>query len=69
MKFIKLSPYVRRLVERTGVAFVTGFCGSFVASGGSWSRAGVVAGVTGGLTAVYGLVIKPVGDSDQPGAL
>lgn len=61
-----LGLYARRLVELVLVTFFSAAVP--VALDADLSKAGVVAGVAAGLTALYGLVTKAFGsDKDKPG--
>lgn len=62
------SLFTKRMAEQLAVAFVGGFSAALVASD-SLSKAALVAGVTAGARAVYGLFAKLVGDADHPSAL
>lgn len=59
-------PFVRRLIEQTVVAFAVSGWAAFEATGGSYSRAAVAAGIATGLRAAYGIVVKHVGEAETP---
>lgn len=59
--------YLKRLVELAVVAFLAAAVPVFTEQGAS--KAGVSAAVAAGLAAVYGLLVKGLGDKDRPSAL
>ncbi|HKZ21201.1 MAG TPA: hypothetical protein VJQ57_13965 [Acidimicrobiia bacterium] len=59
--------YLKRLVELALVAFLAAAVPVFTEQGAS--KAGVSAAVAAGLAAVYGLLVKGLGDKDRPSAL
>jgi hypothetical protein len=65
---MNLSLFTKRAAEQAAVAFVGGFAASLVASD-SLTRAAVVAGLSAGARAVYGLIVRMVGTGDTPSAL
>lgn len=58
--------FVRRLAEQAVVAFAVSAWAAFEATGGSYSRAAVAAGIATGLRAAYGLLVKNVGRAETP---
>jgi hypothetical protein len=59
--------YLKRLAELAGVAFLAAAVPVFAENG--LSKAGVAGAATAGLAAVYGLLVKGLGDTDRPSAL
>lgn len=59
-------PFLRRLAEQTVVAFAVSGWAAFEATGGSYSRAAIAAGIATGLRAAYGLILKNVGADETP---
>lgn len=64
-----MSKFLLRSVEQAAAAFVVAFGGVALAGDGALAK-GVLAGaLAAGLRAVYGVVVKLVGDKDSPSAL
>lgn len=63
------SKYVLRVAEQAAAAFVVAFGGFALAGNGSLSSALIPGAVAAGLRALYGVVVKAVGDSESPSAL
>lgn len=59
----------KRLVEQVVVTFVGAAVPVLLATHDSFGKAVVVAAIAAGLRAVYGFLVKPVGDSSQPNAV
>lgn len=58
--------YAKRLVELVVVVGGGAFVATLVQSGGHLDRASVVAAWGAGVAAVYGALVKPVGNVDKP---
>lgn len=58
--------YVKRLAELALAAFVAGAVPVFMDQG--LTKAGTMGAATAGLMAVYGLMVKGLGDKDRPTA-
>ena len=59
--------YLKRLVELAAVAFLAAAVPVFTANG--ISKAGLAGAGSAGLAAVYGLLVKGLGDKDRPSAV
>ncbi|NEB04501.1 hypothetical protein [Streptomyces sp. SID13726] len=64
-----MSRYLVRLAEQVGATALGGFLAAWAASGNDLSRAALGAAVAGGLRAVYGMIVQPVGDKESPSAV
>lgn len=62
-----MSAYLKRLVEQVLTVFVAAALPVLMADG--IGKAALVGAVAAGLRALYGLVVKPVGDAAQPSAV
>jgi hypothetical protein len=58
--------YLKRTGELLAVTFVGGAVASLAEGGWSLSRAGLMAAVTAGVMAVYGVIMKGRGAEDRP---
>lgn len=63
-----MSVFLKRLGERVLVAFLGGAMAVMVENGFELDKAALGAAVAAGVHAVYGLLVKGVGDSDRPDA-
>lgn len=62
-----MSAYVKRVAEQVVAVFLAAGLPVLIADG--VGKAALVAAVAAGLRALYGLIVKPVGDPDQPSAV
>lgn len=58
--------YLRRWVEQIIVVAAGGFLAAFQATSYDFTKAGLGAALGAALMAVYGFIVKPVGDKDKP---
>lgn len=65
---MKLSVFTLRSLEQVAIAFVGGFSAALVTSD-SLTKAALVAGLSAGARAAYGLIVRMVGTGDTPSAL
>lgn len=63
---MRVYAYVMRLAEQTAVTALVAFLAAWGASGYSLTRAALVGAAGAALRALYGLLVKPVGDQTQP---
>lgn len=61
--------FLKRLAEQGVVAFVVGFGGVALAGAGSLTAAALSGALAAGLRAVYAVVVRNVGEADQPHVL
>lgn len=61
--------FTKRLVEQTVVTAVAAFSAALLASGGALDKAALTGALGAAARAVYGLLVKPVGDVSQPNAV
>lgn len=63
-----MPKFTKRFAEEAAVSAGAAFCADLVASGFDFSHAGIAAAVGAAVRAVYGLVVKPVNDTEVPSA-
>jgi hypothetical protein len=66
---MRVSPYVRRLVEQCFVTAAVAFGTVLLATDGNWDKAAVSLAFGAAVRAVYGVLVKPVGDMSRPDAV
>lgn len=64
-----MARFTKRLVEQTLVAAGAAFLGVLVTSGGEWNKAAVGLALGAAVRAAYGILVKPVGNVDEPNAV
>lgn len=60
------TTFLKRLFEEAVVAFLAGATAALAASGGSLDKAALVGALAAGGRAVFGILVKPLGDKDRP---
>lgn len=63
-----MGTYLKRMTEMVVMTFVGGASASLMASG-RLDKAAFAGAVSAGVAAVYGLIVKRVGEKDRPTAL
>lgn len=63
-----MPKFTKRFFEEAAVTAASAFLSDLVASGFDFTHAGIAAAVGAAARALYGIVIKPVGDTEVPSA-
>lgn len=63
-----MSVFLKRLGERVLIAFLGGALAVITENGFELDKAAIGAAVAAGVHAVYGVLVKGIGDSDRPDA-
>lgn len=64
-----LPRFTKRFFEQAAVTAGAAFCASLASSGMDFSRASLAAAVGAAARVVYGILVKPVGDTESPSAV
>lgn len=63
---MQMPRFTKRFFEEAVVTAASAFCADLVASGFDFSHAGIAAAIGAAARALYGVVVKPVGDTKKP---
>jgi hypothetical protein len=63
---MQMPHFTKRFFEEAVVTAGAAFAADLVASGFDFSHAGIAAAVGAAARALYGVVVKPVGDTEKP---